>query len=207
MGSKIGEFQDEYEKLSELVITIDGPSGAGKGTLANFIADELDINCYSAGDFFREIAKDRDLSVEELSEQADKETDIKVDKRTLEKGLNEDCLIESRIASWVLGDFSDLSIYVKADLEERAKRIFSDLEEEQRQGEQEVSNIEEAKEKVSKRDKDDKERYEEYYGIDISNIQSYDLVINNTNLSIERQNELIESELKKRFPERFEDEA
>lgn len=205
MGSRIEEFQNDHEKSSELVITIDGPSGAGKGTLADFIAEKLDINCYSAGDFFREIAKDKGLSLEELSEKADKETDVKVDRRTLEKGLNEDCLVESRIASWVLGDFSDLSIYVKADLEERAKRIYSDLEEQNREGEQEVSSLEEAKEKVRKRDEDDKERYEEYYGIDISNIQDYDLVIDNTHLSIERQNELIESELRKRFPERFDE--
>lgn len=205
MGSRIEEFQNDHEKSSELVITIDGPSGAGKGTLADFIAEKLDINCYSAGDFFREIAKDKGLSLEELSEKADKETDVKVDRRTLEKGLNEDCLVESRIASWVLGDYSDLSIYVKADLEERAKRIYSDLEEQNREGEQEVSSLEEAKEKVRKRDEDDKERYEEYYGIDISNIQDYDLVIDNTHLSIERQNELIESELRKRFPERFDE--
>lgn len=205
MGSRIEEFRDGNEKNSGLVITIDGPSGAGKGTLANFIAEKLDIKCYSAGDFFRQIAKDKGISVEELSEQADRETDVKVDKRTLEKGLNEDCLIESRIASWVLGDFSDLSIYVKADLEERAKRIYSDLEEENREREQEVEDLDGAIEKVRKRDKDDKERYKEYYDIDIGNIQFYDLVINNTDLSVERQNELIESELKKRFPERFED--
>lgn len=203
MGSLIEEFQDDHEKKSDLVITIDGPSGAGKGTLADFIAEKLDLEAYSAGDFFRQIASEKGLTVEELSENADRETDVKVDKRTLEKGLNEDCVIESRIASWVLGDYSDLTIYVKADLEERARRIHSDLEEEGREAEEEVENRDEAVKRVRKRDEDNMIRYREYYGIDISDIQMYDLVIDNTDISIERQEQLIESELKKLFPERF----
>ncbi len=203
MGSLIEEFQDDHEKKSDLVIAIDGPSGAGKGTLANFIAEKLDLEAYSAGDFFREIASEKGLTVEELSENADKETDVKVDKRTLEKGLKEDCVIESRIASWVLGDYSDLTIYIKADLEERARRIQHDIEDKGREAEKEAESIDEAVERVEKRDKDNRERYREYYGIDISNIQNYDLVIDNTDISIERQEQLIESELRKRFQERF----
>ncbi|WP_414837813.1 (d)CMP kinase [Candidatus Nanosalina sp. VS9-1] len=204
MTSLIEEFSDDREKKSDVVITIDGPSGAGKGTLAEFIAETLDIKAYSAGDFFRELAKEKGLSVEELSEQADKETDIKVDERTLEKGLNENCVIESRIASWVLGDYSDLSIYVRADLEERARRVMKDLEYDTREAEEDAEDLEEAREKIRKRDEDNKERYSDYYGIDIEDIQMYDLVIDNTDLSIERQNELVKSALKDNFPERFE---
>lgn len=205
MESLIEEFKESREKNSDIVVTIDGPSGAGKGTLADFIAEKLDVKAYSAGDFFRELAKEKGLSVEELSEQADKETDIKVDERTLEKGLNENCVIESRISSWVLGDYSDLSIYLKADLEERAKRVLSDLQEKSREAEEKAETLEEAKEKVRKRDEDDTERYEKYYGIDITDIQMYDLVIDNTDLTIERQNELVEKTLRDNFPERFEE--
>lgn len=205
MTSKIEEFKNGGEKNSDIVVTIDGPSGAGKGTLAEFIAEKLDVNSYSAGDFFRGLAKEKGLSVEELSEQADKETDIKVDERTLEKGLNENCVIESRISSWVMGEFSDLKIYVKADLEERARRVLSDLQEKSREAEEEAETLEEAREKIRKRDEDDTERYKEYYGIDITDIQMYDLVIDNTDLTIERQNELVEKALRDNFPERFED--
>ena len=118
MESYIPEFQKDREKNSDILITIDGPSGAGKGTLAEFISRELDIPNYSAGDFFRQLAQEKGLTVEELSAQADKQTDITVDERTLEKGLNESCVIESRISSWVLGSYSDLRIYLTAEIDE-----------------------------------------------------------------------------------------
>lgn len=205
MESKIPEFQESHEKESDLIITIDGPSGAGKGTLAYFISETLDIPNYSAGDFFRELAKEKNLTVEELSEQADKETDIKVDKRTLEKGLEKDCVVESRISSWVLGSYSDLKIYVTADLGERARRVYQDLEVDAREAEEGASTIEEVKEKISKRDNDNKDRYQDYYGIDVENLDMYDLIIDNTDMQIEEQQELVEKALKEKFPQRFEE--
>lgn len=203
MESYIEEFQSDHVKKSDLVVTIDGPSGSGKGTLAEFIAEKLDLNYYSAGDFFRQIASEKDLTVEELSERADKEIDVEVDRRTLEKGLNEDCVIESRIASKVLGDFSDFRIYVEADSKERARRIRDDLE--NRETEEGGKTAEEVKKKIEKRDRDNNSRYRDYYGISMWKSDIYDLIIDNTDMDISEQENYMDKVLKEKFPERHKD--
>jgi len=179
------------ERESDILITIDGRSGAGKGTLAEHISDFMGIERYSAGDFFRNIAEEKGLSVEELSEKADKETDLEVDRRTFQKGLSENCVIESRISSHVMGDQSDLKIRLKADLDERSERVAS----------RENLSERDARQRIIKRDRDNKERYRDYYGINMDDLKIYDLIIDNTKLSIEETNQLIREALKVYFDE------
>lgn len=195
MKSFIQEFQGDHEKESDVVITVDGKSGAGKGTIADHIASRLKLAHFSASDVFYQIAEDRGISHVELARQADKEVDLEVDRRTLERGIQHNCVIDSRIASWVLGDYSDLRIFVKADLEERAKRIAA----------REDINLDKALEETEERDKENTRRYEDYYGIDTEDLEMYDLIIDNTEMSIQKQNELLDKTLKENFPDRYEE--
>ncbi len=192
MGSKIEEFQGSREKNSDIVVAVGGPSKSGKSTAAEHIAEFLGIKHFSAGDFFREIATERDMTVEELSEKADRETDIEVDRRSLEAGLDNDCVVDGRLAAWVLGDYADFTIYLTAEIEERGRRL----------AELEGLELEEAIKKVGQRDRDNNRRYERYYGIDVPQPKMYDLLIDNTELSIEEQKEVVERVLQDRFPER-----
>lgn len=194
MGSYIEEFQDsDREKESEIIVTIDGPAASGKGTLAEYIAEILGFKHFSASDIFYEIADERGLEDHELSEEAEKEVDLEIDRRTLERGLENSCVIDGRLPSWVLGDFSDLKVRLTAEVEERARRL------------EEREDLEEKKaiEIVEKRDREDYRRYQEYYGIYPEKEEIYDVIIDNTNLGIEEQNRLVDKILEKVFSERI----
>ncbi|PSH00313.1 MAG: cytidylate kinase [Nanohaloarchaea archaeon SW_4_43_9] len=194
MGSYIEEFQGDRERNSDIIITIDGMAAAGKGTLAEFIADKLNLRHFSASDVFYQVAEERGLKDHELSEEAEKELDLEIDRRTLERALNQNCVVEGRIPSHALGDYSDLRIKVTADLEERAGRL----------AEREDINRDEALEVVKKRDREDSRRYSNYYNIDTDNKEIYDLIIDNSELGIEEQNQLVDKVLKQEFSERYE---
>ncbi len=189
MKSYIEEFQADREKNSDTVITIDGYAGAGKGTLATQVSEILGLKHFSASDVFYQVAEERGLSDYELSEKAEKEVDLAIDRKTLERGLNQSCVIESRISSWVLGSYSDFRIRLDAEIDERARRL----------AEREELGVDSAREIVVKRDKEDAKRYKEYYGIDLDDYSIYDLIIDNTEIGVKEQKKLVEKALKQRF--------
>lgn len=195
MKSYIQGFQGSHTKKAEIIVTVDGPSGSGKGTVAESIADKLGIKHFSAGDVFRSIAEDRGITHVELAEQADKQVDLEVDRRTLQRGLEESCVIEGRLPSWVLGDYSDLKIFLTADEEERARRVA---------GRENIDKEAALEQEIRQRDKENNRRYSDYYSIDTSQTDIYDIIFDNTDLSLKEQDQLIDKILKQRFPEKIE---
>ncbi len=194
MGSFLEEFRDEdREKNSGLIVAVDGPSASGKNTLAEHVAEVLGIKHFSASEVFYAIAKERGLEDVELSGEAEKEVDLEVDRKTLDRALEQSCVIDGRITAWVLGDYADLNVHLDADEGERARRLAN----------REGMEREKAREVVRNRDRKDSLRYQNYYGIDTSDLKIYDLVIDNTELSIGEQNRLVDQVLEERFPERF----
>jgi cytidylate kinase len=154
-----------------MLITVSGPAGSGKTTLAASLAEELGYEHVSGGDIFRDIAAERDLTPLELNHLA--EDDDQID-RDLDRRLRslarerEDLVLESRLAGWMAGEFADFRLWLDAPLDVRAARI----------ADREEKSVEQARTETQKRAESEARRYEEYYGIDITDLSIYDLVVN-----------------------------
>lgn len=154
-----------------MLITVSGPAGSGKSTLAATLADALDYEHVSGGDIFRDLAAERDLTPLELNRLAEDEDQIDRDLderlRTTAKE-SENLVLESRLAGWMAGEYADLKLWLDAPLDVRAARI----------ADREEKSVETAREETQARTESESLRYEEYYGIDITDLTIYDLVVN-----------------------------
>ncbi len=152
----------------DLIITISGLIGSGKTTLAKALAERLNLKHISAGKVFREMAKERGLSLQEFSKLAerDKSFDRLVDERQKELAKQGNVVIDGRLSGWLID--ADLKIWLKASLEERAKRVAK----------RENKDYETALRETKEREKSELKRYKEIYGIDLNDLSPYDFIIN-----------------------------
>ena len=161
-----------------MLITVSGPAGVGKSTLAEGLADALGYDHVSGGDIFRELADERGVSLVEFNRLAeeDDQIDRDLDRRLRQIAAErEDLVLESRLAGWMAGDHADLKLWLDAPLSVRAARI----------ADREDKSVDEAKAETRARADSEALRYEEYYGIDIQDLSIYDLTVNTARWSID----------------------
>ena len=172
-----------------MIITIGGLGGSGKSTVARIVASELKLTHHSGGEFMRKEAEERDISLMELMEIAEKDRSIDedLDQWQIKLGKTEDdFIIDSRLGFHFIPN--SIKIFLKADIKERAKRIYSDKIRQENNVTQEstLKNLE-------KREQSEKKRYKEYYDLDYTDDSNYDLVIDTSDISAEQvANKIIE---------------
>jgi len=160
-----------------LVVTIGGPHGTGKSTYAKMIARQFKLRYVSAGQLFRDLAKEKGVSLEELSKQAasSPEIDRMIDERSTVEAQKGDAVIEGQLAAWVAKDLAQVRIYLKAPDEERVTRIAN----------RDRLNHEAARQQTLERERIQRERYQRYYGINIDDLSLYNIVIDTGSRSVE----------------------
>jgi cytidylate kinase len=164
-----------------MIITIGGTGGSGKTTVGKEVARKLGYKHYSTGQMMREMAEERKISLLELSKLAETDTTIdqELDQRQIDLGRNEDnFVIDGRLSFHFIPNA--VKIFLDADFDVRAKRIFHDTI----RNEHNVS-LETSKEKLKKREESERKRYMEYYNLDPSDHKHYDLVIDTSKIAVD----------------------
>jgi len=162
-----------------MIITVSGRAGAGKSTISLALSKKLKLSHYSTGDLMRNMAKERGISLLELSKIAeyDRSIDEELDKRQVELGKKHNNFVIDGRLSWYFIPHS-IKIFMDAEKRERARRILKD-----RRKEEKSNSIKSMVEALEKREYSEKKRYKHYYGIDCYDKKHYDIAVYSTHTS------------------------
>ena len=158
-------------------ITLSGPPGSGKTTACNSLSQRLGYKAVVFGKIFRQMAADRGMTLVEFGDLAEKDPaiDQKIDSTIVDTARGaDDIILESRLSAYMMSrnGIPAFKIYLHASPEVRVSRI----------GVREGESVEAAQEATKLREASEAKRYKMYYGIDITDLSVYDLVVDTDHL-------------------------
>jgi cytidylate kinase len=166
-----------------VIITISGRPGSGKSAVAVRVAEALGMRHVSAGDFMRQMAAERGMTILEFSRSAeDRESiDREIDARTVQLSRESaDFVMDARLAWHFIPE--SFKVFLEVSPEVAAQRIY----EAQRGSEKENVSLENTKRAIESRTESERKRYLKYYGLDYAEHTQYDLVVDTSDLTIDQ---------------------
>ena len=181
------EVEKMIKKLEGICIAISGTHGSGTSTAARSVAGSLNLRLVSAGEIFREAAEERGLDISEFIRIVEGNTYLKkgLDESMREEARKGDVVIEGRIACWTVAEFANLRVMLDTSFETRITRIA------ERQG----MSKQKVRSETLQREKEEKEWFLHSYGIDLSDLTIYDIIINTERMSSKQVTKIIEAVL------------
>ncbi len=167
-----------------VVVAISGLHGAGKTTAAQTLAKKFKLRYVSAGAVFRQLAKERGMTLDEFSRHAERHPNIDrmIDRRTADAAREDKVLIDARLAGW-MAKKADVKILLTASVEVRVRRIA------RREGRRYRDVLRE----TIRRERSEAKRFKEFYNIDVNDHSPFDIVLNTGRLSIREMARVLEA--------------
>ena len=163
-----------------MIITIAGTPGAGKSSVAKLVAKRLKLKHYSTGDYMRQIALKRNISLMKLTKIAekDKSIDKELDQWQIKSGKTKDnFVIDSRLGFYFIP--ISIKVLLIADIDKSVNRIFQ-----QKRREEHAPTKGAIKKKIFAREKSEKKRYKALYKPEIYDLNDFDIIIDTSDLTI-----------------------
>lgn len=171
-----------------MIVSISGRPGSGKSAVAIRVARRLGVAHVSAGDFMRQMAEERGMSILELSRSAEvgESIDREIDARTVRLGEeSNDFVIDARLGWHFLPN--SLKVFLEVTPEVAAQRVFAAG----RASEQENTDLDGTRRAIESRTESEATRYRDYYGLDYADHTHYDLVVDTSDKGVDEVVELI----------------
>ncbi|MBI5398103.1 nucleoside monophosphate kinase [Candidatus Woesearchaeota archaeon] len=164
-----------------MIITISGALGSGKSTIAKELSKRLGIEHFSTGDFMRQMANERKVTVLELNRiaETDSSVDQELDERQKNFGATRDNFVIDGRLSWFFIPHS-IKVFLDVSDEEAAKRIFHA----KRPDEHYNDSLQSTLENIHARRDLEVYRYKKIYNVDYYDKKHYNIVIDTTHLTI-----------------------
>ncbi len=162
------------------IITLGGLPGSGKSTVKRILAERLGYKTFSTGDFTRELAFSKGMTLEAFNElvATDKSLDLLIDEELLRIEREDDkYVIDSHLGFHFVP--SGFGVYLDIPLETAITRVFKDSSAHIRvQSGDVATTLEAATQKTMKRIDNHRERYVRHYNVDPYIKEQYEYVAN-----------------------------
>lgn len=190
--------------IKNKIITISGEPASGKSTVVkelkkNYEDSGIKVTVLSVGNMFREIAENSGISIGELNKQLnnkrseiDKVIDDKIAK--IGKKFNESekkdeiLIVDSRLAWSTIPESFSVRLTTNPNI--AAERVFHDT---RRGKEDKYKTLDEARISTDDRRRGEVERYKKRYGVDLEDVNNYNIVIDTSFSKVEEIAEVIEN--------------
>lgn len=160
-----------------MFVAISGLHGSGKSTAARGVAKQFGWRYYSTGQVFREMARERGMSLAEFNQhvEEDLEIDRQLDARMVEAAKEGGVVVEGQMVAFLTRNLPDgVRVLLKCPRKTRVQRM----------GERDNESFEAKLRETKVREESARKRFKMLHGVDIADpeeiMRVYDLILDSS---------------------------